>query len=360
MDMSHSFWEDNSTIQNVKYESCNSNDEPAARVNCFDGTSLNFSTGEEDCTEYTGAYRKTPNVRVSRQDPMSHRIIEKRRRDRMNNCLADLSRLIPAEYLKKGRGRVEKTEIIEMAIKHMKHLQYLNHYRLGYQECMSETMRFMVEVEGRFPREPFCVRLLGHLQQHRDSICRGTPEKAIQQVPVPLPAKIEPNNNLYEDIHESGSHEKNGYKYKNDIKLRFNQDLNIAKRSKIDEDSRRDSSTSIENHSHTSSPHQSEICTRVSSSETETHQASSTSPTGSSASQTTKSSHVDLKTNFSVPVFVLHAKGSFYVPITLDYQTLSPYLGSYDLLNLANDIVLHPVAINVNFQPSFQHTQNLK
>lgn len=56
---------------------------------------------------------------------MSHRIIEKRRRDRMNNCLADLSRLIPAEYLKKGRGRVEKTEIIEMAIRHMKHLQGL-------------------------------------------------------------------------------------------------------------------------------------------------------------------------------------------------------------------------------------------
>lgn len=57
------------------------------------------------------------------QDPMSHRIIEKRRRDRMNNCLADLSRLIPTEYLKKGRGRVEKTEIIEMAIRHMKFLQ---------------------------------------------------------------------------------------------------------------------------------------------------------------------------------------------------------------------------------------------
>lgn len=41
----------------------------------------------------------------------------------MNNCLADLSRLIPADYLKKGRGRIEKTEIIEMAIKHMKSLQ---------------------------------------------------------------------------------------------------------------------------------------------------------------------------------------------------------------------------------------------
>lgn len=41
----------------------------------------------------------------------------------MNNCLADLSRLIPPEYLKKGRGRVEKTEIIEMAIRHLKYLQ---------------------------------------------------------------------------------------------------------------------------------------------------------------------------------------------------------------------------------------------
>ena len=36
---------------------------------------------------------------------------------------ADLSRLIPTSYMKKGKGRVEKTEIIEMAIKHMKHLQ---------------------------------------------------------------------------------------------------------------------------------------------------------------------------------------------------------------------------------------------
>ena len=36
---------------------------------------------------------------------------------------ADLSRLIPNSYTKKGRGRIEKTEIIEMAIKHIRHLQ---------------------------------------------------------------------------------------------------------------------------------------------------------------------------------------------------------------------------------------------
>merc|ERR1719412_774562 len=56
------------------------------------------------------------------EDPMSHKIIEKRRRDRMNSCLADLSHLIPSNYLKKGRGRIEKTEIVEMAIKHIKYL----------------------------------------------------------------------------------------------------------------------------------------------------------------------------------------------------------------------------------------------
>jgi hypothetical protein len=49
----------------------------------------------------------------------------------MNNCLADLSRLIPTDYLKKGRGRIEKTEIIEMAIKHMKHLQAHSCCQLG-------------------------------------------------------------------------------------------------------------------------------------------------------------------------------------------------------------------------------------
>ena len=41
----------------------------------------------------------------------------------MNNCLADLARLLPQASLRKGRGRIEKTEIVELAIKHLKHLQ---------------------------------------------------------------------------------------------------------------------------------------------------------------------------------------------------------------------------------------------
>lgn len=171
---------------------------------------------------------------------MSHRIIEKRRRDRMNNCLADLSRLIPPDYLKKGRGRIEKTEIIEMAIKHMRHLQsvisssrtngekvnfrtreiltsasflllsetsalplaegqcesgagsspdgsagrdfgtagnhqpiIIEHYRLGYLECLSEAMHFLVEVQGYFAGDSLCVQMINHLHKHCDKILKG-------------------------------------------------------------------------------------------------------------------------------------------------------------------------------------------
>ncbi|XP_023223553.1 transcription factor cwo-like isoform X1 [Centruroides sculpturatus] len=148
--------------------------------------SLNFATIPHEEDDFGYSRKKTT------RDPMSHRIIEKRRRDRMNNCLADLSRLIPTAYLKKGRGRIEKTEIIEMAIKHLKHLQAhsckdpnncevanaaeqdrKHQYRLGFQECMSETVRFLVEIEGVYAGDGLCVRLVNHLQKHFDKIVGG-------------------------------------------------------------------------------------------------------------------------------------------------------------------------------------------
>ncbi|XP_018028106.1 transcription factor cwo [Hyalella azteca] len=126
-------------------------------------------------------------------DPLSHRVIEKRRRDRMNSCLADLNRLIPPHYLKKGRGRVEKTEIIEMAIKYMKHLQQQHDFRdmapmapcgagglqmdqwtAGYQEAMAKSLQFLVEVEGLFSGDSLCVRLMSYMSKHcKKTLARG-------------------------------------------------------------------------------------------------------------------------------------------------------------------------------------------
>lgn len=49
----------------------------------------------------------------------------------------------------------------------------IEHYRLGYQECLSEAMHFLVEVEGFFAGDPLCVQLINHLQKHCDKILRG-------------------------------------------------------------------------------------------------------------------------------------------------------------------------------------------
>lgn len=97
----------------------------------------------------------------------------------MNSCLADLSRLIPPQYLRKGRGRVEKTEIIEMAIKHLKHLQNqectnketicAEQYRAGYNECLSETAKFLLG--GHL--EDICYQLIAHLKEHCLDILKG-------------------------------------------------------------------------------------------------------------------------------------------------------------------------------------------
>lgn len=48
------------------------------------------------------------------------------------------------------------------------------HFRLGYQECLSEVMRYLVEGQGHFPREPVCLQLINHLQHHCDNITKGT------------------------------------------------------------------------------------------------------------------------------------------------------------------------------------------
>ncbi|CRK87783.1 CLUMA_CG001539, isoform A, partial [Clunio marinus] len=137
---------------------------------------LNFSATNysEDDADFAGNRRG----KASRQDPLSHRIIEKRRRDRMNACLADLSRLIPSQYMRKGRGRVEKTEIIEMAIRHLKNLQtqevlreatYADYYRSGYSDCVTEAAKFLLRERD----EELYYKMITHLREHMNEAMKG-------------------------------------------------------------------------------------------------------------------------------------------------------------------------------------------
>ncbi|CAI9718942.1 enhancer-of-split related with YRPW motif 1-like [Octopus vulgaris] len=106
-------------------------------------------------------------------------IIEKRRRDRINNSLSELRRLVPTAFEKQGSAKLEKAEILQMTVDHLKvlHQKGLNGYNypdqhalaldyriVGFRECATEVARYLVTVEGMDIQEPLRLRLLSHLQ----------------------------------------------------------------------------------------------------------------------------------------------------------------------------------------------------
>ncbi|CAH1395414.1 unnamed protein product [Nezara viridula] len=323
---------------------------------CWDDTAIKYESGNTDCNamkgdqnlygyceshlNFTAANTSEDDdygygkKKLSR-DPLSHRIIEKRRRDRMNNCLADLSRLIPQDYMKKGRGRVEKTEIIEMAIRHMKHLMshpcaegtccksedagaesenLTRSYRLGYHDCLSETLHFLVDSEGFLPSGSLCNQLATHLSQHcdnllnndglRNELCRlkdenhiggylvggsgpgggqesGSDSSCLTQLSsVNNVSPTSSNSDKCSSVESKCSIE-SGYKFKNTIQRRFENSIPAP------------------------TPHTS-----------------------------------------LVPGFALSPRGHYYLPICLE-----PALVPREDLQGDGEVILHPVTISVNFRP---------
>ena len=47
------------------------------------------------------------------------------------------------------------------------------HYKMGYLECMSEAMHFLVEVQGYFAGDSLCVEMINHLRKHFDKVLKG-------------------------------------------------------------------------------------------------------------------------------------------------------------------------------------------
>uniref|UniRef100_H3AB49 Hes related family bHLH transcription factor with YRPW motif 2 n=1 Tax=Latimeria chalumnae TaxID=7897 RepID=H3AB49_LATCH len=106
-------------------------------------------------------------------------IIEKRRRDRINNSLSELRRLVPTAFEKQGSAKLEKAEILQMTVDHLKMLQatggkgYFDAHALamdfmsiGYRECLTEVARYLSSVEGLDTSDPLRVRLVSHLSTY--------------------------------------------------------------------------------------------------------------------------------------------------------------------------------------------------
>ncbi|KPP63979.1 hairy/enhancer-of-split related with YRPW motif protein 1-like [Scleropages formosus] len=103
-------------------------------------------------------------------------IIEKRRRDRINSSLSELRRLVPSACEKQGSAKLEKAEILQMTVDHLKmlhaaggkgyfdaHALAMDYRSLGFRECLAETARYLSVVEGLSSTDPLRTRLVSHL-----------------------------------------------------------------------------------------------------------------------------------------------------------------------------------------------------
>ncbi|XP_062266990.1 hairy/enhancer-of-split related with YRPW motif protein 2 [Platichthys flesus] len=138
-------------------------------------------------------------------------IIEKRRRDRINLSLTELRRLVPTASEKQGSSKLEKAEILQMTVDHLKMMQAtggkgyfdvhalaLDFLSLGFRECVTEVSRYLCSVEALDSGDPLRSRLLSHLTScasHRDAAAlTAASHPPHQQRPYPFPPPLPPHH----------------------------------------------------------------------------------------------------------------------------------------------------------------------
>ncbi|XP_043222753.1 protein hairy-like [Amphibalanus amphitrite] len=141
--------------------------------------------------------------RISETRRVNKPIMEKRRRARINDCLNELKSLV-LEGLKKDPARhskLEKADILEMAVKHLRSLQArpaapAARFQEGYADCAREVAAFL---SGRPEPEPelrqrLMVHLAGAYRPQAPPADRSDPAPAVlspagvQLVPAVLPS----------------------------------------------------------------------------------------------------------------------------------------------------------------------------
>ncbi|XP_028603334.2 class E basic helix-loop-helix protein 41 isoform X1 [Podarcis muralis] len=124
---------------------------------------------------------------------LPHRLIEKKRRDRINECIAQLKDLLPEHLKLTTLGHLEKAVVLELTLKHLKALTALTEqqhqkiialqngerslksplqsdldaFHSGFQTCTKEVMQYLSRFESWTPREQRCAQLINHLH----SVC---------------------------------------------------------------------------------------------------------------------------------------------------------------------------------------------
>ncbi|KAM7111731.1 hairy and enhancer of split-related protein HELT isoform 1-T1 [Molossus nigricans] len=111
---------------------------------------------------------------------VSHKVIEKRRRDRINRCLNELGKTVPLALAKQSSGKLEKAEILEMTVQYLRALhsadfprgrekaellaEFANYFHYGYHECMKNLVHYLTTVERMETKDTKYARILTFLQ----------------------------------------------------------------------------------------------------------------------------------------------------------------------------------------------------
>ena len=139
-----------------------------------------FSEDSDDYCDVTGGERDRGDRKRKRGE------IEKRRRDRINDCLNEIKELVPTAVEKSNVNKLEKAEILQMAVDHLRMVADTGSDRMsskglaevqkaGFRECMGEVSRYLVAVEGMHLEEPLRLRLMSHLQATATARCAPPP-----------------------------------------------------------------------------------------------------------------------------------------------------------------------------------------
>lgn len=146
--------------------------------------------------EYSSLYMCKSKRGMKREDgkdayKLPHRLIEKKRRDRINECIGQLKDLLPEHLKLTTLGHLEKAVVLELTLKHLHALTAvteqqhqkiialqngdrsmktsfhadLEAFHSGFQACAKEVLQYLSKFENWTSREQRCAQLVGHLHK---------------------------------------------------------------------------------------------------------------------------------------------------------------------------------------------------
>ncbi|KAJ3602877.1 hypothetical protein NHX12_030622 [Muraenolepis orangiensis] len=103
---------------------------------------------------------------------LPHRLIEKKRRDRINECIAQLKDLLPEHLKLTTLGHLEKAVVLELTLKHVKALSEQGGdgtengeemFRSGFHLCAKEVLQYLANQESS--RDLSSSHLISHIHK---------------------------------------------------------------------------------------------------------------------------------------------------------------------------------------------------